>query len=263
MGLFDFFTKKKQAEEPKKNKILLAMPMFNDGETFEFNKVSNYLKSHWDINVTNVSGENDTVVFTIQDETVALATLAVQIPWSDIEGTAKYAYNWRTAEKDLKNHNSHVIVTLMSSNKSDVERFEILTKVLATILATSNCIGIYQGSQSLLIPKQQYLDSAEVLKSNQLPIELWVYIGLRNSENGNSAYTFGLNFFDKLEIEILNSKLDLLDLYDFLVNICAYVIKSNVTFKNGETLGYTAEQKIKITKSKGQFIEGETLKLDM
>jgi hypothetical protein len=39
------------------------------------------------------------------------------------------------------------------------------------------------------------------------------------------------------------------------------VIDSDVTFNNGETFGYTAEQKIKITKSKGKFVEGETLKL--
>jgi hypothetical protein len=130
-------------------------------------------------------------------------------------------------------------------------------------VATTNCLGVYQGSQSLLIPREQYLDSAEALKSDKIPLDLWVYIGIRKGENGNNAYTYGLTAFDKLEIEFINAKLDLGEMHGFLGNICAYVIKSNITFKSGETLGYTAEQKIKITESKGQFVEGQTLKLEM
>lgn len=263
MGLFDFLKKKEQPEETKKSNILLAMPMFNNGETFELNKVTDYLKSNWNTSVSDVNGESGTVTFSIQGETVALATMPVQIPWGDIEGTAQYSYNWMTANNDLKNHNSHIIVTVMSSKNSELERFKILTKVLSSIIATTNCIGIYQGSQSLLIPRQQYLESAEALKTDQIPLDLWVYIGLRKGEKGNNAYTYGLTAFDKLEMEFINAQLDLEEMHSFLSNICAYVINSNVTFKSGETLGYTAEQKIKITKSKGQFIEGQTLKLEI
>jgi hypothetical protein len=263
MGLFDFFKKKEQPEESKKSNILLAMPMFNNGETFELKKVADYLKNHWNTSISDINGENGTVTFSVQGETIALATMPVQIPWGDIEGTAQYSYNWMTANKDLENHNSHIIVTVMSSKNSELERFKILTKVLSSIVATTNCIGVYQGSQSLLIPREQYLDSAEVLKTNQIPLDLWIYIGLRKSENGNSAYTYGLTAFDKLEMEFINVKLDLEEMHNFLGNICAYVINSNVTFKSGETLGYTADQKIKITKSKGQFVEGQSLKLEV
>lgn len=262
MGLFNFFEKKEQQEETKKSKILLAMPMFKNSETFELNKITEYLKDNWDTSITDINGESGTVTFSIQGETIALATMPVQIPWGDIESTAQYSYNWKTANKDLENHNSHIIVTIMSSKNSELERFKILTKVLSAIVATTNCIGVYQGTQSLLIPRKQYLDSAEALKTNKIPLDLWVYIGIRKGETGNSAYTYGLTAFDKLEMEFVNVKLDLPEMHNFLSNICAYIIKSDVTFKSGETLGYTEEQKIKITKSKGQFVEGQTLKLE-
>jgi hypothetical protein len=263
MGLFDIFKKKEHPEETKKTNILLAMPMFNNSETFELNKVTDYLKRNWNTTISDVNGESGTVTFSIQGETVALATMPVQIPWGDIEGTAQYSYNWMTANKDLENHNSHIIVTVMSNKNNEVERFKILTKILSSIVATTNCLGVYHGSQSLLIPRQQYLDSAEVLKTNQIPLDLWVYIGLRKGENGNNAYSYGLAAFHKLEMEFINANLDLQEMYSFLSNICVYVINGNVTFKSGETLGYTAEQKIKITKSKGQFVEGQTLKLEL
>jgi len=263
MGLFDLFKKKEQPEEAKKSNILLAMPMFNNGETFDLKKVSDYLKSNWNTTISDVNEENEAVSFSIQGETIVLATMPVQIPWGDIEGTAQYSYNWMSATKDLENHDSHIIVTVVSSKNSEVERFKILTKVLSSIVATTSCIGVYQGSQSLLIPREQYLESAEALKANQIPLDLWIYIGLRKGENGSSAYSYGLTAFDKLEIECINANIDLEEIHSLLSNVCAYVINSNVTFKSGETLGYTAEQKIKITESKGQFVDGLSLKLEL
>lgn len=262
MGLFDFF-KKKEREDANSNRILLAMPMFNNGETYELKKVLNYLEKSWNIKVSDAEGEAETATFSIQGEMVAIATMPIQIPWGDIQETAKYSYNWITAENDLRDHNSHMIVSIVSGDGTAKERFGILTKVLSSILATSNCIGIYQGSQSLLIPRQQYLDSAEALKNEQIPIDLWIYIGLRKGDKGNSAYTYGLTAFGKLEMEFVNVKCGLEEMHSFLVNICAYVINSDVTLKSGETLGYTADQKIKIIMSKGKFVEGQTLKLEL
>lgn len=263
MGLFNFFKKKEQAIYNNNSKVLLAMPMFNNGESFELDKVVDYLKSYWNVTATDINGDNNAATFTIKGEMVALAAMNVQIPWVEIQGTAQYAYNWITAEKDLENHNSHNIVTVISSYNSDIERFKIFTKVLSSILATTNCIGVYQGTQSLLIPKEQYLDSADALKQNKIPFDLWIYIGLRKTDSGNNAYTYGLTSFDKLEMEFINCKLELQEMYEFLGNICAYVINSNVKFKNGETLGYTVDQKIKISQSKGIFVEGQTLKLEI
>jgi len=72
-----------------------------------------------------------------------------------------------------------------------------------------------------------------------------------------------LTAFGKQEIEIINSKLSLEELYEFVANIATYVIDSDVTLKSGQTLGYTEDQKVKITSSKGVFVDGESLKLDL
>lgn len=263
MGLFDFFKKKELSAEKQESKILLAMPMFNGGEAYQLDDIINNLKSFWGLTVTEIDGDNSTAVFKVNGEMVALAYMPVQIPMGDIEGTAQYAYNWQNATQELKDHKGHAIVSLMAGNKTTLERFRILSKVLCAILSTSNAIGIYQGNQSLLIPKSQYLDNIDELKEDGTPITLWVYFGLRKSDKGNNLYTYGLTEFGKQEIEIINSKLDIEEVYDFVANIVAYVVGSDVTFKSGETLGYTADQKIKITSSKGVFVDGQSLKLEI
>lgn len=264
MGLFDIFKKKETSPAAQQeSKSLLAMPMFNNGEQYSLNSVLENLRNFWGLTVADLHGDDTTAVFSINGEMVAIAYMPAQIPWGDIEGTAQYAYNWQTAIQDLKEHNGHAIVSMMSGTKSPVERYRIFSKVLCAILSTSNAIGIYQGSQTLLIPKEQYLDFVGELKEDRVPIPLWVYIGLRGAQAGNSIYTYGMSGFGKQELEVVDSKLKLEELYSFIVNICAYVVGSDVTLRSGETLGYTNDQKIKITSSKGKFIEGESLKLEM
>lgn len=263
MGLFDIFKKKERSPENSGNNILLAMPMFANGDRYELNAIVAYLKNNWSLYITSIEGDDDSAIITIGGENVAIIFMAVPIPMGDIEGTAQYAYNWMTALEDIKGFTGHAIVSIMSGTMSALDRFTLLSKVLHAILVTSNAIGIYQGGQSLLISRAQYIDSAEDLKTNNAPIHLWVYIGVRKADTGNSVYTYGLTAFGKQEMEVIGSQISLEELYDFVSNICSYVIKSNVTFKSGETLGYTADQKVKIKLSKGQFVEGDSLKLEI
>ncbi|MNL84106.1 hypothetical protein D3C87_2119600 [compost metagenome] len=64
-------------------------------------------------------------------------------------------------------------------------------------------------------------------------------------------------------MEIQKSPQDLAELFNFFSNIISYVINNDVTLRNGETLGYTEDQKIKITASQGMFVEGQTLRLEI
>ena len=113
MGFFDLF-KKKSSTDNNKKQVLLAMPMFNNFETFDLNKLVEHLKNEWSLEIINLNGGNGTASFQLDGELVVLGTVSHQIPWEEIQATASIAYNWDTAEKDLKNHNVHVIVSIMS-----------------------------------------------------------------------------------------------------------------------------------------------------
>jgi hypothetical protein len=213
--------------------------------------------------VSDIGGDNEAAVFNINGETIGLAFMSIPIPWNDIEGTAQYSYNWPNALAELKHHTGHAILSITTSYNSPIERFRILSKVLCSILITTECIGVYQGGQSLLIQRKEYLYYLEELERDNTPVLLWVYIGLREYAGENGCYTYGLKDFEKQEIEIIDSKLSLEELYDFILNITAYIIESDITLKSGETIGLSAEQKIPITSSKGRFVEGQSFKLEI
>lgn len=238
------------------------MPMFNDEDSYDLNEIILDLREFWGLEVTEISGDNETATFNINGQLVAVAQMGAPIPAEEIEETASYTYLWNNVLEECGNHKTHALVSMLSGEMDNVERHIIFTQLNASILRTSNAIGIYQGMQTLLLPKALYIDFANLLFEDILPIQLWIYIGLVNEENSNSAYTYGLKEFGKTEIEIIESEMrQVSDLYDFIIAIASYIIESDVTLNDGETIGFTADQKIQITESKAKFLDGNSLKL--
>lgn len=57
-------------------------------------------------------------------------------------------------------------------------------------------------------------------------------------------------------MEIVNSDHSAEELIDMMFTLVHYVIASDVTLKDGETIGMSAEQKLEITLSEGKYLEG-------
>ncbi|UOP08157.1 DUF4261 domain-containing protein [Alysiella crassa] len=70
--------------------------------------------------------------------------------------------------------------------------------------------------------------------------------------------------FGKDEIEILNSKINMGTLHASLSSMCSYIISSGLVLKDGETIGFSAEQKWAISHSKSVYAPSEfSLKIDI
>ena len=150
----------------------------------------------------------------------------------------------------------------MNSGKNLISENLLFNKVAASILRNSESLGVYIGGRTLLLKKEFYLANTEMMSEEDLPLYNWVYFGLRQENGKRSIYTYGLSDFGKLEMEIVNSSNSFDELNEIMFNMAHYVIASNVTLRDGETIGMSATQKLQITESKGKFLEGRTLKIE-
>jgi hypothetical protein len=255
------FWKKRKIDKTQDSKIILGMVLLHDVNTFDIDTFRNDFVSFYGNNIQEPTGDNSSFVFTVDEEMIAIAHMPVPIPSGDIQGTAQYAYNWETALEDTDKHKSHLIVSLMQGGQDQIKRFRIFTKVICSLLRTTTSIGVYKGNQSLLIPKEHYLIEAELMSDDYLPLNIWIYFGLRTTEKGQSGYTYGLTEFNRREMEVLNSPKSFDDIRTFLFNITHYVLDYDVIFKDGQTCGLSEEERIPISISKGKFVAGDTLKL--
>lgn len=257
-----FGSKKEKVEE--KSRVILSMPLFKGEQVYSLEALVDDLKTYWCLDVTDVDGDDSSATFQINGELVALASMPLPIPASELEDLYAYSYLWNNVENEARKHTNHAIVSILSKTLSPVEQYSLLTKVNASILRTcENAIGVYQGSATLLLPNNLYLDFADFLKEDNLPLQLWLYIGIINQEDKSSVYTYGMKEFGKSEIEIIDSAKDSDELYYFLLSILQYILEGDVTLNDGETIGFSEEEKIKITESKAVYLDGNSLKLEI
>ena len=71
------------------------------------------------------------------------------------------------------------------------------------------------------------------------------------AKTGLCAFTSGMRFFGYEEMEIVDSPKQPNDLLGFLLSISEYVLSEGVELKDGETIGFSEEQKLPITLSDG------------
>ncbi|UOP04438.1 DUF4261 domain-containing protein [Conchiformibius kuhniae] len=104
----------------------------------------------------------------------------------------------------------------------------------------------------------------QYLPNNEIPIMIWVYIGLGQNQQGNQLYTSGMAKFGKDEMEILNSQINMATLHTSLSSVCSYIISSGLVLKDGESIGFSAEQKWQISRSPSVYAPSEfSLKIDI
>ena len=159
-------------------------------------------------------------------------------------------------------HKGHIIISVSSTGDTKLNMFKTFTKAASSVLTNTNAFGIYFGNQTLVLPTAFYVDGADSMTDDNLPLMNCIYIGLRDENGKSNGYTFGLKEFGFDEMEVLNSSHSKEEIHEMLFNLSHYVILGNVTLGDGETLGLSAEQKLKLTKSKGVQLEGRTLKVE-
>ena len=99
------------------------------------------------------------------------------------------------------------------------------------------------------------------MKKGGLPLLNWIWFGLWQREGGLCCYTYGMRAFGKDEMEVLDADAKPSDVRNFLLNMADYVLENDVTLNNGETIGFSAEDRHSITRSEGAALPGMTLKI--
>lgn len=261
MGLFSFFKKDKN-ENQEKNEIILGMVLLEEPNSMNITEIVAELKNKWNLKVNDKESSNESSVLTIDEYQIAIGNMAMPIPGNEIEEVSSYNYYWENGKVESAKHKGHIIVSILNGGANPIKENLLFNKVVSSILNNSKSIGVYIGGRTLLLSKEFYQENLEDISESNLPINNLIYFGIRKESNKNSVYTYGLKDFRKKEMEIVESRHDIDELLGMMYNLTSYVLESNVTLKDGETIGMSETQKLKIKLSKGKYLDEQTLKID-
>ncbi|MBQ0787085.1 MAG: DUF4261 domain-containing protein [Oceanihabitans sp.] len=261
MGLFSFIKKDKKTEI-NTNATILGMVLLEEPNSFNLKGTVQELRTKWKLEVNDEDADDKAAVLVIEDYTIAIATIPAAIPEGEVENTAAYNYFWKNGVEESSKHKGHIVLSIMNAGKNAVQENLLYSKIASAVMNNSKALGIYIGGRTLVLQKDFYQDNVDMMTEEDLPLYNWIYFGLRKENGKQSVYTYGLADFGKQEMEIVASENSLEELNEMMFNLAHYVIAYNVTLKDGETIGISADQKLKISESKGKFLDGKTLKIE-
>ena len=222
------------------------------------------LKAEWDIDAETEKDEDDdetadVLVFPVGDMTAAVSMMPGPVPEGEAEQNAANNYMWPEAVETAKAHRAHLMVAVLGKDADLKERGKLFVKLISCCCSQEHATGVY-ASGTVFEPRF-YQSFAEMMKEDALPIFNWIWFGLYQTENGVSCYTYGMDTFGKDEMEVLDVNAAPSEVRDFLSCLVGYVLEYDVTLRDGETIGFSEEDKHAITRSEGVSLPGMTLKI--
>ncbi len=220
------------------------------------------MKETWDITVEeDEDGDksDDTLVFEVGDMLAAVSLATYPIPNGEAELNAENNYMWSNAVKAASEHSAHIMVAVLGEEEKVLEKGKLFTKLVSACCKQKYATGVY--TSGVVFEPRFYEGFADMMREDELPIFNWVWFGLYRSEGGLNGYTYGMDVFGKEEMEVLNTDAEAEDLRDFLASLASYVLACDVTLQDGETIGFSADDKHTITRSPGVSLPEEQMTL--
>jgi hypothetical protein len=161
-----------------------------------------------------------------------------------LDSMAQHAYWWPNALADVARSTSYVAVTSYWSKHSRLDahlRHLVLVRELVNQLPV---IGVLWDH--VLVQPATLESEFQRLQSGEIPFSLWVLIQSSKQPNGNILIsTIGMRTFELMEIET-ESSLPLDQTFNIVRQFGSYLIAKGPVVKDGETIGQTETQRIKV-----------------
>ena len=221
----------------------------------------------WGIRMTENAHDDDPeddgklVYADVEGMHAVVGLIEAPVPNGEAEYWAQGNYMWKEGVGIVGTHKAQLIVCILSDTDDILAKGKLYVKLAASALKQDNALAFY--NEGAVFPPDMYQAFCEPMKNGALPLLNLVWFGIFGNDREIGVYTYGMRRMGKEEMEVYVPKetADLNKIRSFLLDIVDYVLSGNVTLKDGETIGFSAEQKLPITLSKGIAVDGESLKI--
>ena len=250
--------KQKWDEVDDQNAVRVGSVLLRDAK-IDFDALGDLLVKTFQVADENCTRDAQTLVFSLENNTISVALMDTPVPEGAAEFYAEGNFLWKEAVETTKQHQAHLLVAVLNHEANAIEAACFFTDTVNLCSMETKALGIY--TTGTVYEPSFYNEWAGKLRNSEMPLPLWVYVGLVRDENGNSGYTYGLTLFGRLEVEVIGTSHSPEEIYNFLYNVCDGILSEGMYFHDGETLSFTSEERLLITKSKAVYVEGDSFKI--
>jgi hypothetical protein len=187
------------------------------------------------------------LLFHLSDDLIAVAPMPAPYPWSDLKGPCETSWMWpkHISAMSVKDHRKHVLITSIGGKAVPIQRRLALTQVVAMAAELPGVMGIYWGDATLVHYPPVFSKMGLTLKGP--PLYLWVDFRVFPNQDGSSGmFTTGMRALGQMDFEIPRIEMPPGKLREWSVNIAYYLLENGANVKDGNTIGVSAEQQIRV-----------------
>ena len=241
--------------------------------TYDLKALEQRLVEHWAIqrlpqmeepvlDGLGLKAENkeDMLFYDLPDVMITISYASFPIPEREAE---RFAERHSVNPEEIKvaqAHRAHLMVAVLPGNMPAIDAGKLYVKVLSACLDTPEAIGVYAAG--IVRTPDFYRTEAEKLTQGIFPQQALVHIGVVSTEQGNNAYTIGLDAFGKDEFEILGSTQCEEVLRYLLTNAVRIVLEQDLVLRTGDTLQVPEmTESFLVTRRDGTLVEGHSIQI--
>ncbi len=200
------------------------------------------------------NGASDGVVTAIKLESghlLGLAQTLVPMPMDEAVDGASASPYWPDGGEEAATHQSHLIVSCVGGTGDSVGMALELTQAVraALALAGDRALGVLWGHGPAATNAKLFLKLTGDASREALPLMVWIrfQMVLTQDSPNRGLYTLGLSEFGLMEIEIPPCETPYEEVYDMAFGISQYLVSAGPVIADGDTIGGTPEQRIRVT----------------
>jgi len=247
---------------PASRQVVTGSILLNDQTQPDNKAILNALKSDWKVPADSVNIAGKTMVFTVPGATVMIAYLDYPVAPPELLAAAKISWLWPAATEEATRHKAQTVISIIGKPNKALDMYKLFTKVAAAVLENSRASGVFMNSQYLLLPKGFYTAAAHnMLQRETLPLYCWIYFGITQENGTSSGYTFGLEEFGLLDMEIVKATRSREEVHANLYDAVSQLLPYRTILIDGQAFTTSEGEKLSAKRSKGTYVEAETWKL--
>jgi hypothetical protein len=210
-------------------------------------------------------------ILSVNGVDVVVLSMPEPLPFDAYDAAASGSMLWREAKPQLGQNKAHVVVATMREAKTHPEALAgafAVTIVSAAVIRLTQAIGVIFNPALTAFPAQVFHDMAvELAQKRQIPEMLWVSLDfLRGPNTASGQPTVGLNTmglfpFIGREIEFDPVPWAPGEVAQRVVGLCQYLILNGLVIKDGDTVGNTNEEKLRVSYAQGTRLPAPVLKI--
>jgi hypothetical protein len=177
-----------------------------------------------------------------------LSFMPAKIPYEEAERNTDGNLFWPNAREELKPYATHVIAGVLQGPDDAVEGSLLVSRLARSAVKAFDGIGVYWGNGAITHSRKVFLGLLEDGSREDPPLHLWIRFQAHRTEgDAVGFYTYGMEQFGLMEIEVESCDWDPLELTDLIYNIANYLIDNGPVINDGDTVGGDENERISVT----------------